>query len=157
MNVSRKLLLHLLLILPGITFLAGCAGEPSKPPPRAFSSFSKDDREMYEAVFDYMFARWTGLETDTPEKFYLELNDADAPTDLLSKYRRKGLEVSPASRYRPGNGVKCSAGAIARPSATQARIFGGYKFGDVGEAWGTFELINEWGIWRVAKWQPKVQ
>jgi hypothetical protein len=152
---SPTSMLHLLLIL-GIVFLSGCATPPPKPAPLPFAKYSQDDREIYQKVFEHMFARWTGGESDIHERFFLVLNDADAPADLLARYRQKSFDVHPGSAYRQGNGIKCSAGAIEHPSSTQARVFGGYLFGDVGGAWGTFELIQEWGIWRVQEWKPKV-
>ncbi|OYW77983.1 MAG: hypothetical protein B7Z37_01645 [Verrucomicrobia bacterium 12-59-8] len=138
--------------LVGATALAGCTHPPSEKkaasPP--FASLPKTHQEIYDALFRYMIAKWS---RSSFKKWYLSLLGADAPPDLLQRYRAEGLQVYPSSTYKHGRGVSISIAEIVSLTSSHAEVIGGYVCGPVGGASGHYHLVKKQGRWIVASFK----
>lgn len=143
------------VLLLAIGFAACVAPkEPPKPAPRAFDAFPSEQRQVYDALFHYMFAHWERNPFKVPERFFLTVGGFDAPDDLLARFTEQGYVVAPGYLYRHGRGILCSAEEIRFASPTRATVYGGYLFGEVGGEWGPFVLAKRQGKWIVTSWKP---
>lgn len=135
--------------LVGSTALAGCVSPTPKKQPAAqrFASLPKTHQEVYEALFRHMIAG------SSFKKWYLKLLGADAPEDLLQRYRAEGLRVYPASSYKDGRGAMISMGEIESLASSHADIIADYVFGPLGAVDGKYHLVKKQGRWIVASFK----
>lgn len=129
----------------------------SHSPERSFFlDVPQEDHAIYLAVLDRMFARWEsdGPKLRAPARYYIKVQNGDAPPDLLAALRAKGREVFPASAYEHGRGVELSLGEVERKGNAKASVYGGYLFGPLGGEWGPFILSRQQGEWIVVSWEP---
>lgn len=135
--------------LVGATAIAGCTHSPSEKqaasPP--FASLPKTHQEIYDALFRHMIAG------SSFKKWYLKLLNADAPEDLLQRYRAEGLQVYPASSYKDGRGAMISMGGIDSLASSHADIIADYVFGPLGAVDGNYHLVKKQGRWIVASFK----
>lgn len=118
-----------------------------------FAALPPDEQAIRIAVFRHMFAYSKKEIPHRSGRFFLSLKHKDAPPDLIAQLRAEGYDVLPESRYKHGRGVGCfQIGEIERPTASRAKLYGGYVYGSLGESWGPFKLTREEGQWRVVAW-----
>ena len=149
--ISRCVALSLLAL-----GFAACVApkEPAKPAPRAFSAFPSEQRQVYEALFQHMFAHWQRNSFKIPERFFLTVGGFDAPNDLLAQFTEQGYSVALGYLYRHRRGILCSAQDMRFTSPTRVTVYGGYLFGELGGEWGPFVLTKRQGKWTVTSWKP---
>jgi hypothetical protein len=140
----------------GALLLPGCAtpGGSPNPAPRAFCAFPSEQQQIYQALFDHMFAHWRNNPFHLPERFFLRIGGYDSPDDLLARFTAQGYTVAPGYRYKHDHGIRCSADAIRFDSPTRATVYGGYLFGPLGGEWGPFVLLKRKDKWTVVSWKP---
>lgn len=156
-RTGRNMKLHQVTAVILLLLFTGCV-TPHKEsaPSKSFSSYSMEDQAIYMAVLDAMFTRWQhyGPWLTLKVRYFITLNNQDAPTDLLEALKHSGYEVYPGSLYKHGKGVNLSLETPKHTSISSASVYGGYLFGNLGGEWGPFILKCQKGNWNVVSWEP---
>jgi len=131
--------------LVGATSIASCisASPKKQSATQLFASLPKIHQEVYDTLFRHIIAG------SSFKKWYLKLLEADAPEDLLQRYRAEGLQVYPASSYKDGRGAMISMGGIDSLTSSRADIIADYVFGPLGAVDGNYHLVKKRGRWIV--------
>lgn len=87
------------------------------------------------------------------KRWYLSLLGADAPQDLLDRYRAEGLNVFPASSYKDGRGVALYISSIVSLTSSHAELTTDCVFGPLGAVGGTNYLVKKQGRWIAASFK----
>lgn len=142
------------LQLAGAAVIASCStsSQPPKPAPQSFASLPETHQEVYDALFRHLITGWTGSEFKF-KRWYLSLLAADAPQDLLDRYRAEGMNVFPASSYQDGRGVALYIHSIASLTPSHAELIADCVFGPVGAVNGTYHLVYKQGRWVVSSFK----
>jgi hypothetical protein len=152
--VKGKKMCRLAYVLSALIFAFGCASSKRGVSVTPLPFTEADKQEVSLAVWHYMFAHWKGHRFDFPTKFFLAAEEHDVPSKLLAQFQNEGFEVAPASHYAHGKGIHCSIEKVEWISSTEAKVWGGYLFGELGGEWGYFTLRKDNGVWVVISWEP---